>query len=379
MKSIAYLVIALILAGVVGSCKEHPITPPNPIDTTQPPCDTCKKPCDTCNKPIDSISHAFTWVESTIPGENALSRCWVFGVNKIWAVGGDIHEWNGLAWKTLRYHVNTHGRPLDGVFADHGLFAFAPNDAWIIGSSIAWHLGDGFADEYRLSAPTQWDTGLSVLKPDDGRLHACWGTSSKDMFFVGDKGTIVHFDGKDWINYPKVTTKNLLSVQGTSHDNVWATGTNTSTGDVVLLHFDGTSWTENDLPTNQFAKTGGLYNVWCINDTGQTRVVVSGGYIFRSSNGVEWTHDEDAVLDDTRNITSDVMYLLSGNRANDLMTAGSWGYILHWNGRTWRRFDDFFQRKGNDPYPRGMHMNGNTACIVGFNHSGPWLAIGQRK
>ena len=64
------------------------------------------------------------------------------------------------------------------------------------------------------------------------------------MFFVGSSGHISHFDGSNFTQMTSNTTKDLRSVWGTTHNDVWASGANTTTGETTILHFDGSTWQE---------------------------------------------------------------------------------------------------------------------------------------
>ncbi len=63
---------------------------------------------------------------------------------------------------------------------------------------------------------------------------------------VGDRGTILHFDGSTWKQMPSPTVKNLNGVGGNSRRDVFAVG-----DDGVILHYDGTAWTQMDSPVSE--------------------------------------------------------------------------------------------------------------------------------
>jgi hypothetical protein len=85
-------------------------------------------------------------------------------------------------------------------------------------------------------------------------LYDIWGTSKTDVWAVGDKGVIVHYDGHEWTSYESGTDLCLRSVYGFGKDDVWIVGgesRNSSNDDVlaedergIILHFDGQSWSE---------------------------------------------------------------------------------------------------------------------------------------
>ena len=68
-------------------------------------------------------------------------------------------------------------------------------------------------------------------------LRGVWGSSAKDIWSVGNHGTILHYDGAGWSDVPSGTELNLGGVSGSAADDVWAAGDHG-----VILHFDGKGW-----------------------------------------------------------------------------------------------------------------------------------------
>jgi photosystem II stability/assembly factor-like uncharacterized protein len=64
-------------------------------------------------------------------------------------------------------------------------------------------------------------------------LCSIWGSSASDVFTVGYKGTILHYDGKAWSNVPTGTMKDLEGVWGSSPSNIFAVGVNGT-----ILHYN---------------------------------------------------------------------------------------------------------------------------------------------
>jgi len=42
--------------------------------------------------------------------------------------------------------------------------------------------------------------------PQGNSLQSVWGTGPKDVFAVGDHGTVLHYDGQSWKPQPSVPT-----------------------------------------------------------------------------------------------------------------------------------------------------------------------------
>ena len=73
-----------------------------------------------------------------------------------------------------------------------------------------------------------------------------WGTSSTDVFAVGNWGTIIHYDGNTWSEMDSGTTNTYEGVWGTSSTDVFVVNGTT------ILHYDGTGWIEIDRDTGKF-------------------------------------------------------------------------------------------------------------------------------
>lgn len=68
-------------------------------------------------------------------------------------------------------------------------------------------------------------------------LSGVWGTSSQNVFAVGGRGVILHFDGSRWSRQESGTGKHLAAVWTGSRTEAFAVGL-----DGVILHFDGRGW-----------------------------------------------------------------------------------------------------------------------------------------
>lgn len=384
MAAVVPLFLLIFLGiGSLSSCSEDPPTGgKDSCDTCHVPCDTCEVPCDTCDTTIhpcdtcgidkDSAAHAFVWTEYTIPGESNLTGCWVFSGNRIYAIGTYLYRFDGTSW--VKVTVKLHGDRELG-FPDFTMFAIDSSDYWIVSGGILDHIIEEvtptlhYAEEFRPGS-----SGLG------GGVTACWGTSSKDMFFVGKNGSISHFDGTTFTKMASPTTKDLRSVWGTIHNDVWACGFNSSTAESVLLHFDGLSWTEVDLNTVGWIGVGkhALQSIFATDSAGHKIVIASGSLVWRRTDNNSWRSDSGYVP----NALGGNSYIgigVRGNNVNDFMAVGGWGFAAHWNGRTWKKYDELFNYSLPNYGASGFHMKGNTACIVGGKSGSSWIAIGRRK
>ena len=104
-----------------------------------------------------------------------------------------------------------------------GLWGASPTDVFAVGPKGTILHFDG----------RMWSPMTVAGEP---HLLSIWGSSSRDVFVVGDNGVIVHYDGQAWTPMASGTTKNLISVWGTSSRDVFAAGYGGT-----VLHYDGAS------------------------------------------------------------------------------------------------------------------------------------------
>ena len=82
-----------------------------------------------------------------------------------------------------------------------------------------------------------------VRDPEARRLNAIHGTSSANVYAVGDYGVIMNYDGKIWKDLDLPTNVNLLAVLCNSENEVYVGG---SRG--TLLKWNGVQWEALESP-----------------------------------------------------------------------------------------------------------------------------------
>jgi len=75
---------------------------------------------------------------------------------------------------------------------------------------------------------------------DNGQsINKLWGTSSYNLYGVGDKGMIAHYNGSSWQKMESGTTVDLNDIFGLDANHIWAIGTMSDGNGTVILSFDG--------------------------------------------------------------------------------------------------------------------------------------------
>lgn len=173
---------------------------------------------------------ATSWDQS-LAGTSFLVRgFWSGGPDGIWAVGGMSTA------ATTRYGRAIHAVPGTGALDWVEYDTQSPHDlnaVWGSSSGDVWAVGNrGAVRHWTNATPKRW---AIVDVPTTEDLRAIWGTGPKDIWVVGDNGTILHYDGT---TFEPASAKfgvgsfppNLRGVWGSSADDVWIVG------DSVVLH-----------------------------------------------------------------------------------------------------------------------------------------------
>lgn len=136
----------------------------------------------------------------------------------------------------------------------HGVWGSGPGDVFVVGrkGTIMHYNG------------RKW---RRMSTPETAALYGVWGSSKRDVFAVGARGTIIHYDGRKWTTMASPEKKNWLrSVWGSGPKDVYAVGTSGT-----ILHYDGQTWRAMESGTDIRLNTvsgSGPENVFVVGDKG---------------------------------------------------------------------------------------------------------------
>ena len=199
-----------------------------------------------------------------------------------------------------------------------GVTTVTATSGGVSGSALVTVAPVGFPNEL------QWE-----IQSHKARLGAVWGSSPSDVFAVGFNGAIFHFDGTSWSPQVSGTPLHLHAVWGSSSTDVFAAGgTETYSGQQVILHFDGTAWEV----VYHFTGSKALYGVW---GSSPTDVFAVGGYdgTILPYDGITWS--------DQTSDTPTHLFGVWGSSSTDVFAVGN-STILHYDGNTWSVQDSGF-------------------------------------
>jgi hypothetical protein len=153
---------------------------------------------------------------SSVPMDVIFTDLWGSGPDDVWAVEGSrVWHYDGQSWAIFE--------DCAGLFTSvylNGVWASGPNDVWAIGSN-----------DLSSSIILRWNGSAWSAKTNLGTtLSQVWGSIRGDVWFAGSR-TVLHWDSVQWQSIPTGTQREITGLWGTSSDNVWAVG-----NDGMILH-----------------------------------------------------------------------------------------------------------------------------------------------
>jgi len=309
---------------------------------------------------LPTTSHNFTWQTLTF-GErtSTLFDVAIIDENNIWAVG-EIYmndslgnqdtqrynalHWDGNKWGTKRVPYNYEGtnyyHPIQAVFA------FGTNDVWFCGNGVIHWNGSNFL-------PISIST--NIWGPY--QMNKIWGSNSNDLYVVGNNGNIAHYNGSSWIKIESGTTTDLTDVYGDG-ENVFICGYKDFKPTVLLKYNNGILTKlieESNLEYKTDFISGWIKSIWVKKDKLFSLTFYD---LYRSKTT---TKGEGAAIW-KGDINSWGSNAVRGNDVNDIFTAGYNGLLWHYNGVSWKKYDELFNT--TDPFYR-ISVKGNVVAAVG--------------
>lgn len=148
------------------------------------------------------------------------------------------------------------------------------------------------------------------------RLRSMWGSTTTDIWAVGEYGTLLHFAGSTWVQYATLDEE-LRGVYDADPDHSFAVGIGG-----VIVHRVGGGWVrqKSDVTTTLNAVWGaGEEFVWAVGEQGT--ILFHDGEVWRpQSSG-----------------TRETLYAVWGASEFDVYAGGEKGTLLHWDGTSWTR------------------------------------------
>lgn len=188
------------------------------------------------------------WRELSLDGLDVPLLNWVYAVadDEIYVVGNDGTLLRSDGVRFEREPAPT-GQDLWGVWGASG------DDLWAVGGQGR---APGQATILRKRAGSTWQAVEipPLRRPNVFAFFKVWGSGPDDVYIVGQRGALLHWNGESLEELLLDTSEDLISVWGTGPDRVAAVG---GRNNGVLAVWDGATWRVESL-----APLAGLNGVW---------------------------------------------------------------------------------------------------------------------
>ncbi|MBK7379593.1 MAG: glucosyl transferase [Ignavibacteriales bacterium] len=326
---------------------------------------------------LDTTSHNFSWQSWTF-GEHSsssLSDVAIIDENNIWAVGEiymndslgnpdpnayNAAHWDGSQWELKRIMFPTVcGSTNRTSYPAKSIFVFQDGEIWIgsSGDKIAILENNIQVNEFCL--PTSLNMGINKI----------WGTSSEDLYVVGNEGNIAHYENGVWTKIESGTDLNI--------NDIWGE-VNPQTGEYEILCIAShISFNEGnkllkvlDNSTTEINNEGlpwSLFTLWF--KPGRTYYVGGDGMYNLKQLGESWTKD----------LSLPPYYKTSirGQALNDIVLCGVYGLLMHNNGVEWKNYQ--YTVFEPDKTFANIDIKENVVSASGSFGSKAFVTIGVRE
>ncbi|MHB2149323.1 glucosyl transferase [Calditrichota bacterium LG25] len=279
---------------------------------------------------MDTTSHDFTWQTFEFGGEGGSSSFYdvaIIDENDIWAVGEiytandkyNAAHWDGEKWELKKVPSIICGNNSPIQSAIFTVYSFSSNDVWFSdGAELIHYNGYNFKQ----------DCSINTLLT--GRINKIWGTSSSDLYVVGNSGLIAHYDGQKWQRIESGIPINIRDIWGAKTENnkfqiiaLASNGGQIPQGKKLLLIQNNTVKYLNDSELDM-----SLAAIWF---KPERKYYIGGAGLFESYGiNASWQEDKSQPL----------LYIsgIRGQSLNDIVLCGGYGHLSHFNGLNWKHY-----------------------------------------
>ncbi len=342
---------------------------------------------------LDTTSHNFSYQtyelgEPLTGNSSILYDVALIDANNIYAVGeiymldslgqtdtyGVVH-WNGQNWEPIKLYYSI---PSVGEFVlsnIRGILYLSSNEIWFAAGSIfRW---DGVSQNVQLIF-----SRLDLSDPN-GSIEKLWGNSKTYLYGVGNKGTIVIYNGQTWQQISSGTELPLVDIYSKGENGIYISGAYTPEVKGVLLKGNANQFSvminseiisENELFDKLY---GELASVW-VDEIG---TIYTGGNLLFSYKNNKWNYvtslPENYIGGNPGANYRGFITSIRGNGSNDYIIAGDRNTLKHFNGVTWEQIGLPYSPSSPIIWYK-VEQKGNIAVAVGDKGSKAFIIMLNR-
>jgi hypothetical protein len=271
----------------------------------------------------------------------------------------NLAKWSGGKLQMVRVPTATYGGFVSTAVLKT-IWAFGRDDVWTFSIAGSYSRWNGNA----------WSTAF--VSERSGSVTKLWGSTSSNLYAVGTNGSISHFDGSTWRRIESGTTLPINDVWGSFRSEANQTEIIAVCADeyqdlgrkILRITPSGVeALSDSGLPWS-------LSGIWFASDGPCYAVGAGIASISDPFSGERWS------VPPSGEINAYYSFAVRGNASNDVVVAGAYGEIVHFNGSIWRNYlNDTGSFFGN---LYGVAQRGRTVVAVGAIPQRAIVIIGRR-
>ena len=317
---------------------------------------------------LDTTSHEIQWYIDTLGiGGGYVNDVWIVNENDIYVVGmfrlpDPDSSWNGTGYEEFNAaHWNGEEWELLGIYSNtldlYSIWYFDEDNIWVTDYCSPIHWDSKEWKLYHLQ-----NMGLDVCAG-----FGVWASSSDDIYFVGRKGSIVHYDGKDFKKMESGTDIHLRGIWGLDKEHIWVVGTSRDHSRSIVLQKEGNGWKSIYYTQPHDGKPGGSYfDVWTDRPTRLYFNGLTGRGLMDLATGKVEKIDEPGQW---------AGLSIMGTECNDIFAVGQGSEVLHFNGKSWHLYRQFQELYSTYVEWRCVYVTKNVVVVGGIYPTLQWLPI----
>lgn len=357
---------------------------------------SCNSPTEPKDNPgPDTTSHNFVWRVDTLGVYLSLARdVAIVNENDIWVVGEfyknhstfdsitvdryNAAHWDGMKWTLKRVPIEInrgigYGGILDTIYPE--LYSVFALQSRVIFSTLGvTNFENG---KYNLiRTPSFAEPGLNGFSS-----NKIWAKDENNIWFVGEGGTILYFNGSTFTKIPYSTDVDFVDIWGDETGLVRAVANKAGTAksSIVRLTTSSASLENEGLNHVLDAKTPDIfYTLWWKD---QTSLFIGADNGFFRKQGE--TYKRLSSYYDIRPVQFQVFYA-KGYANNDVFVVGNYGQVAHYNGNSIHLFTELPISNIHSEL-KALSVKKDIVCAVGstngkggYDQSAAYIVLGNR-
>ncbi|MDP2304122.1 MAG: hypothetical protein Q8N03_17055, partial [Ignavibacteria bacterium] len=333
---------------------------------------------------LDTTSHNFTWqtFEFGQHSSSVLYDVAIIDENNIWAVGeiymndsngnpdptfyNAVH-WNGTEWELKKIFYK------GGIWPIRTIFAFNDNDIWF--SGYMRYLNSQFIELAIPNLLMGW------------QINKLWGTSSDDLYAVGNGGNIAHWNGSSWkkIESPigtSGTDLTLLDIQANGREEIFICGLNMASIDgIIIKSEDGINFNilvEGDNITAEQLFNPKLHGTIASISVDNSNTLYAAGNLVYQYKFNKWDYlnslPENYIGGNPGTFYRGYITKIRAIASNNIWLAGDRNTVRHFNGLSWQQIGMPYNPQ-MDLIWRGIDSRSSLTAIAGSHNNNAIIMI----